>query len=470
VTSTVTTDRFDPARSVADAVMREGQILYPYRASSRKNQHRWQFGVLAPQHYVETNSAESSSMRAECLVESGRQPAEIALRLRCVRLESRRVEEVVETTDPGGSSLIWRPVPSLEVAGELLTTWDESIETEISVGPVVAVPEATSRTDFSFESSLQTEQLVDVNGTTVGRVVRRCQDIAGEVLVSFKDEGFGLTRVCVEVRNTTAWAGPAADRSDLVGHCLLACHLVLAADGGRFISMLDPPERARAAVGACTQRGCFPVLIGSSSKGDLVLASPIILYDHPEIAPESPGEMCDATEIDEILALRTLTLTEDEKRQARATDERAAAIIDLVDDMPPEVFERLHGAVRSMAAIGGSSAPKDDIPTYGAGLVREAPWWDPGADASVDPQSDTVTVGGHGVQAGTAVLLRPGHGADAQDMFLEGRRGTVTGVFHDVDGEVHVAVTVDDDPAADMHAWQGRFRYFHPWELEVVGR
>ena len=88
-----------------------------------------------------------------------------------------------------------------------------------------------------------------------------------------------------------------------------------------------------------------------------MLSSPIILYDHPEVAPGSPGDLYDATEIDEILALRVLTLTEEEKSEARGTDPRAAAIIDRCDEMPPEVWDRLHGAVRTLGpghpAIGG---------------------------------------------------------------------------------------------------------------------
>ena len=76
----------------------------------------------------------------------------------------------------------------------------------------------------------------------------------------------------------------------------------------------------------------------------------LFLYDYPQIAPESPGDLYDATEIDEILTLRTMTLTDEEKREARATDPRAAAIIDRVDDMPPEILDRLHGAVRYLRA------------------------------------------------------------------------------------------------------------------------
>jgi hypothetical protein len=96
------------------------------------------------------------------------------------------------------------------------------------------------------------------------------------------------------------------------------------------------------------------------------------------------------------------------------------------------------------------------------------PWWDPGADASVDPERDRVTVGRHDVGRGTQVRLHPAHGADAQDIFLAGRLATVAAVLHDVDGDVHLAVTIDDDPAKEMHEWQGRYRYFRPEEVEIV--
>ena len=85
----------------------------------------------------------------------------------------------------------------------------------------------------------------------------------------------------------------------------------------------------------------------------VMLSSPIILYDHPAVAPESHGDLFDATEIDEILALRVLTLTDEEKAEARGTDPRAAAIVDRIDDMAPEVWERLHGTLRAVAPAAG---------------------------------------------------------------------------------------------------------------------
>ena len=221
---------------------------------------------------------------------------------------------------------------------------------------------------------------------------------------------------------------------------------------------------------------------GDGCQANVVLSSPIILYDHPAVAPESAGDFCDATEIDEILALRVLTLTDDEKAEARGTDRRAAAIVDRCDDMPPEVWERLHGAVRALGPPSGlpglsglsASASSSSFASTGdelAGVPDESgslPWWDPGIDGEVDPWTDTTWIGGVEVGKGTLVRLRPSRRADAHDLFLAGLRATVAGVFHDVDGDEHVAVTVDDDPANEMLAWQGRFLYFHPDEIEVL--
>jgi hypothetical protein len=189
-----------------------------------------------------------------------------------------------------------------------------------------------------------------------------------------------------------------------------------------------------------------------------VLSSPIILYDNPAIAPESAGELFDGTEIDEILTLRTMALTDDEKRAARATDPRAAAIVDRVDTMPAEWLERLHGAIRSV-----TPSPKTSVETEPA----RVPWWDPARDASVSPETDTVWVGSVALARGSRVRLCPGkHRADAQDMFLDGRGATVEAVLADVDDKRYLAVTLDDDPASELLQWHGRFLYFSPDEVE----
>ena len=190
-----------------------------------------------------------------------------------------------------------------------------------------------------------------------------------------------------------------------------------------------------------------------------MLSSPIILYDHPEVADQSPGDLYDSLEIDEILALRVMTLTEAEKAEARGTDARAAAIIDRCDALTPEAMGRLHGQMRPVEPESLA------VTTPG---MEAGPWWDPASDQSVDPWTDSVLVGGVDVAQGSAVRLHPSGQADAQDMFLDGRRGTVAGVFADVDGGVHLAVTLDDDPAARELNWQGRYLYFRPEEVEPL--
>jgi hypothetical protein len=94
------------------------------------------------------------------------------------------------------------------------------------------------------------------------------------------------------------------------------------------------------------------------------------------------------------------------------------------------------------------------------------PWWEPGVDGAVDPERDDVLVGGVRVTRGSTVRLAPGdRSADAQDMFLAGRTATVAAVFHDVDGACHLAVTLDDDPGADLAGAVGRYRYFAPEDV-----
>jgi hypothetical protein len=195
----------------------------------------------------------------------------------------------------------------------------------------------------------------------------------------------------------------------------------------------------------------------------------VIQYDHPEIAAESAGELFDATEIDEILTLRTMALTDAEKAQARATDPRAAEIMDRLDDMPAEMLERMHGAIRYLRSVPaqGPAAPGDSFdPILDRPLV---PWWDPGSDSSVSPETDHVVINGAKVARGSKVRMRPGsRRADAQDLFLVGRTAEVEAVLHDVDGQVHVAVSPEHDPAAELQRSHGRFLYFAPDELEPI--
>jgi hypothetical protein len=391
---------FELAAKVADAVLFEGYLLYPYRASAQKNQLRWQFGVLMPPGY----DAEPSTAQIECLVEPGAQSV-LHVRLRCLQIQ-----------------------PAVHAdRGEIR-------ELDISA----PLSEGETRVPFSFGG--ESAEVIRITG-----VIRiTCDRVDGP---------YALQRVCVRVENTTA-ASASTSREVALRHALVSTHLLLGVTDGAFISAIDPPEWATAAAQQCQNERLWPVLVGDPARRDVMLGAPIILYDYPQVAPESPGDLFDATEIDEILTLRTAALTDAEKQEARATDPRAAALIDRVEDMPPEILERLHGAIRYVRA---------------AEEPRREPWWDPAADSSVSPDTDMLMLGSTPVAKGSRVRLAPGaRRADAQDMFLAGRVAHVEGVFLDVDDQRYLAVTLEDDPAADLYQSHGRFLYFRPDEVEPL--
>jgi hypothetical protein len=251
----------------------------------------------------------------------------------------------------------------------------------------------------------------------------------------------------------SAW--PTRPRGRCVG-----THLLVTVSDTRVLSLLDGPDWTTADAAACVQSRCWPVLIADDEGNDALLISPIILGDHPTIAPESTGDLFDATEIDEILTLRVMTMTDEEKAEARGTDPRAAAILERCDEISDAELAALHGGRRDPYT--------DAFPTLGEVQPDEVPWWDAGQDAKAQPLTDSVLVSGVAVAKGSRVLLRPSRRADAQDIFLAGLTAVVERVYFDVDGGKHVAVALEDDPGADLYATTGRFYYFAPDELEPL--
>jgi hypothetical protein len=411
------------ARRVADAVLLEGYVLYPYRASAQKNQARWQFGVLAP-----PGADEASSNQTECLVEA----------------------------DTGGRiEIVLRFLQAQTRSGDI--PWDEGVLREVTVSVPLAEAETEVVYPFAFEGGTEHSGTVSRERWPLNGSIR--------VLATPIVGPHGLVKLRIRVVNESACAEESRQRPQMLRHSLIAVHCLLSAVSAEFVSMLEPPEWASVAVAECANLGTWPVLVGPG-RNDLMLSSPVILYDYPEIAPESAGDMCDATEMDEMLVLRTLTLTDAEKAEARDTDALAAGIIDQIEGLPPELVERLHGTIRYLRKVG-EPGPLGTV----MGKLEEpaAPWWDPGADSSVSPESDEAEVAGGRVSRGGRVRLRPREkGTDAQDMFLRDRIGVVQAVVSDVDGSTHIAVVLEDDPAAEFHSWYGRFLYFLPEEVELA--
>jgi hypothetical protein len=456
----MSTDPLEQVRSIADAVLYEGYLLYPYRASSSKNQSRWQFGVLGPPGASAAGLGEEPGMAMQCLVSSPEGTGTITLSLRFLQLQVREAQRA----DPGGGYL---QVESLDVAGRSVLTWDEAVEREITLSPQPVFDPLD--TELEVDGGQDIELAPDEDGRPAGRIVRRRWPLTARVRMdAVIDEGF--VRLSVQVDNQRA--APVVDKDAAIRSSLIGAHVVLQARGAEFVSLLDPSDAAAEAASRCHQRRCWPVLVGPPGSRDTVLGAPIILYDYPEVAEQSRGALYDSTEIDEILSLRVMTMTEEEKAEARATDPRAAAIVDRCDDLTAADLQRLHGILRDpySPAPEPFSGPYADLrdaepPTFDSGDV---PWWDPAADASVRPEVDAVVINGVRVAKGSLVRVHPSRRADAQDLFFADQVGRVTAVLSDVDGDVHVALVLVDDPAADVHDWYGRYLYFSPDELEPL--
>ena len=453
--------RLADARRVADAILFEGYILYPYRSTSAKNQLRWQFGMLGPVGAVEAGVGEECGARTSLLVAPEPDTTIAAdLTLRFLHPQSRTVERA--------TGVGFAPVEALHTGDAQWVPWHEAVVREVSI------PDITTDAVFPVDIAGGEEIEVLYDGSRLaGRLVRTREPLTGQVRVSVRhiEADKPLVVLDIAVENLRPWdpaatgQAPRTAARDVAARASFAgAHLVARVRGGRFLSPTDPPPWAADASAACEQYRWWPVLLGAEGgPDDMALVSPIILSDRPSVAPESAGDFFDATEIDEMLALRVRTLTDDEKTQARGTDPRAAEIIDRCDTMTDETLAGLHGTVRDSAdADADAEAAPDSI------ITTDTPWWDPAADASVAPEHDTVLVAGVTVRKGSSVRLRPLRRADAQDMFLDGQNATVTAVLHDVDGGTHVAVTLDADPGNDLHAWYGRYHYFAPDELEPL--
>ena len=439
----------DQVRAVADAVLYEGYLLYPYRATSGKNQLRWQFGVLGPQGAEQAGLGEGSSLSMQCLVKSRPEPVEshpepvegsITITVRFLQVQQRRTQTL---DDHGG----FVEVPELRVDGDRWFAWDEAIEIEQSRTLDVDQLLDGHSWDVLAEAGEDVEPVRDQRGLLAGRLVRERWEVRASASARLEPVG-AYHRLTVSLDNDAATVDQTRD--EVLRRSLVGTHLIIesAGPGVEFVSVIDPPPEAVEAAATCRQHRCWPVLAGPEGNADTVLGSPIILYDHPQIAGESTGALFDSTEIDEILTLRVMTMTETEKAEARATDPRAAEIIDRCDALSPEDLQRLHGALREPFPTA------DDDPF---GIFDDH-----------DPDTDAVLIMGETVSKDSVVRINPQRRADAQDLFYAGQLARVTAVHRDLDGETHVAVVLLDDPAAELHDWYGRYLYFSPDEVIPV--
>ena len=345
------------AGRIADAVLYEGYILYPYRPSV-KNRQRWTFGGLYPEACCRTpGGADAAANQTECLVRGGAGTT-VEVVVRFLHLTARVVGtlEPPWTVWPPGGEPPYRPVEALRVGGRLFQTWQEAEEREVEINglKLQEMRSCPFRRAFAFPGRRWLEPLHELGGKMVGVLAREQQAVAGEIEVTAAAAGDGLYRLTVRVHNRTALAdAETAARDNALLRTLVSTHVMLGARDGEFVSLLEPPEACRRAAAGCRNVGVWPVLVGEEGSKEMMLSSPVILYDYPQVAPESPGDLFDGGEIDEILTLRILTLTDEEKGAMAAVDGRAQELLARTESLAREQLSRLHGTMRGVRPVEG---------------------------------------------------------------------------------------------------------------------
>jgi hypothetical protein len=343
---------------IVKAVLYEGYMLYPYRPCAVKNRQRFNFGVVYPRAYSEAQKGtDAYRMQTECLVQGG-DKTQCAVRVRLLRMVDRAVAKL--QTPASELSLVteenMEKVESLNLNDQVLYAWQEAVEETIEVAEFNLSALASQAMQWPFRlSATQTREAVrDASGLIAGVIQREKAAVAGTIELSSERLDEGLYRLRTLISNTSR-IGSLVTREVALSHSLVSAHTILEVRGGEFVSLVDPPNPYRSFALACQNVGTWPVLVGQEGERDTMLSSPIILYDYPQLAPESPGDLFDGAEIDEILSLRILTMTDDEKREMRQSDERTRQILERTEALPAEQFMKLHGALRGLRATKGQT-------------------------------------------------------------------------------------------------------------------
>jgi len=340
------------ADKIARAVLYEGYVLYPYRPDTFKNRQRWTFGGLYPRGY---SDSERWWCQAEWLM-LGDGPAALDFHVRFLHLQQRtvgRLPEPLAQWDPECPPPYYQ-VETLTVGERTLYGWQEAVERAVDFSGVALADllAGPRQFDFSIPAWQEAEPVPAETGQLVGLIVRRRQPIQGRLEVQAAAQPGGSVKLSVRILNQTEMSQPQGlSRDEAALWSLASTHVLVGTHGGQFFSAVDPPEAHRAQAAECQQAGLWPVLVGQAGQADLMLAAPIILYDYPEIAPESPGDLFDGTEIDEILSLRILTLTDAEKAAMRELDERTRALLDRTEALGDDDWLRMHGTLRQAGPL-----------------------------------------------------------------------------------------------------------------------
>jgi hydrogenase maturation protease len=342
-------------------------------------------------------------------------------------------------------------VDELQLGKECYLAWEEATEREIVItGLRLPALEASRRVAIAIPPGRAEEPLTTPDGEEVGALIRSWCSLEGAIEVETTSVQGGLFKLAVKITNSTPWGGQ--DRETTLKQTFVSTHTVLTVEDGEFVSLTDPPKELKQVTEECKNIKTWPVLVGEEGDRHTMLSSPIILYDYPRIAPESPGNLFDGTEIDQLLILNILTLTDEEKAEMCASDPRAREILGRSESLTAEEFMRLHGAIREFRSL----QKEEDI----------SPFWE-----SVErPVPQSVVVDGIEVKKGSKVRLRPRPGGDILDLALAGKVAFVEAIEQDYEDCIHLAVTLEEDPGRDLGVAQqpGHRFFFSPEEIEPL--
>jgi hypothetical protein len=350
-------EAFARAEEIAQTVLYEGYMLYPYRLSSTKNRQRWNFGTLYPErHEAVLQGAESCRHRAQCLlIAAAPENAELQVCVRFLHMRARRLRALDSSGESG-----FRAVESMVMGSEIYENWEEGIErsfqTSLTLRDLIEQPRTV---EFSFPATSESSEFKTASGEVVGALEHTQAAVECRIKIAAESVQGGVYRVSAEVTNISCPEVPLAEldeKTALLLRSMVSAHTLLGVSGGEFASLLDPPPHLSDASASCHNEGVYPVLVGEPGERDLMLASPIILYDYPQVAPESAGNFFDGTEMDEMLTLRVMTLTDDEKRQMHNADDRVRQLLERTEASAREQLARTHGAVRGWRPLQDGQA------------------------------------------------------------------------------------------------------------------
>lgn len=397
---------------IVNAVLYEGHILYPYRPAAKKvGREKFAFGRVYPKAYSDMRrNAEPWMMQTECLVQPCGKDPSVEVAVRFLHTTWREIGRLT-----GDETAPLRVLPALTVNGTLYQTWQEAAEREIVTTLDLSNPSPRKvNSPFAFGAARSVEPLTSEQSPGPG-MMRRHESLEGTVETEIQPLASDLFKISVRIFNRTPITSQQCNDEDAVlMRTFGSTHMVLHAASARFVSMMDPPAKLARAAGQCKNIGAWPVLIGEENKGDrdLMLSSPIVLYDYPHITPESSGSFFEGNEIDEMLSLRVMTMNEAEKLTHSEPPPRGS--------QPEEIF--------------------------------------------FNPTTPLRTVFTHGRQlrAGSGVRIHPKARGGSNDNKLEGKEAFIEAIEQDAEGHVHLALVVENgDPISPGAKQKPGHRFFY---------